>query len=445
MRVCVRWLIALFFCLSALSGLSARAAGERVRVLEVKGAITPAIATYVARGLAEAGKAGDSAALIRLDTPGGLDSAMRDIVQAIEASRRPVIVYVSPQGGRAASAGVFITMAAHVAAMAPNTAIGAASPVASGGEEIKGTMKAKVTNDAAAYIRGIARSRGRNADWAEKAVRQAVSLESSEAVKERVVDLVAPDVPALLDRIDGRTVKVGGQFVALHTRQAQVVALEMGPLERFLQAISDPTIALLFLNLGMLGLFLELSNPGLILPGVIGGICLLLAFYALGTLPINAAGVALIAFAFLLFVAELFVPSFGALAVGGVVSLVLGALMLVSPGTPGFEVSRGAIAGIALLSGCAIAALVTMAVRAQRRRVTTGKAGMVGAIARVRTPLEPEGQVFVNGELWRAVSLEGPVPVGAAVEIRRVEHLTLFVVPTSVNPASLPQEAPSND
>lgn len=445
MRVLVRWLVALLFGLSAFSGLVAAASDERVRVLEVKGAITPAIASYISRGLAQANKAGDEAALIRLDTPGGLDAAMRDIVQAIEASHIPVIVYVSPSGARAASAGAFITMAAHVAAMAPNTAIGAASPVASGGEEIKGTMKAKVTNDAAAYLRGIAKSRGRNAEWAEKAVRQAVSLEASEAVKAHVVDLVAPDVPTLLDRIDGRKVMVGTRAVVLQTRHAREVALEMGRLERFLQFISDPSIALLLLNLGMLGLFLELSNPGLILPGVIGGICLLLAFYALGTLPINAAGVALIAFAFLLFVAELFVPSFGALAIGGIISLVLGAVMLVSPGTPGFEVSRGMIALIALVSGAAIAGLVTMAVKAQRRKVTTGKAGMIGTIAEVRTPLDPEGQVFVHGELWRAVSVEGTVLPGGWVEVRRVENLTLYVVPTSVNPASMPLEASPNN
>ncbi|MNX96772.1 hypothetical protein D3C86_1291110 [compost metagenome] len=219
----------------------------------------------------------------------------------------------------------------------------------------------------------------------------------------------------------------------------------MGRLERFLQAISDPSIALLLLNLGMLGLFLELSNPGLILPGVIGGICLLLAFYALGTLPINAAGVALIAFAFLLFIAELFVPSFGVLAIGGIVSLVLGALMLVTPGTPGFEVSRALIGVIALSCGLVMAGLVTMAVKAQRRKVTTGKAGMIGEIGQVRTELAPEGQVFVHGELWRAVSLEGPVPVGASVEVRGVENLKLYVVPTSVNPASMPLEASSND
>lgn len=444
MRACLRWLIALCFCLSALSGLVAMAAsGDRVRVLEVKGPITPAIAGYVSRGLEAAGKGGDTAALIRLDTPGGLDSAMRDIVQAIEASRLPVIVYVSPPGGRAASAGAFITIASHVAAMAPNTAIGAASPVAGGGEEIKGTMKAKVTNDAAAYIRGIAKSRGRNAEWAEKAVRQAVSLEANEAVKLKVVDLVAPDVPTLLARIDGRKVQVGGQTLVLRTRDAQTVPFDMGALERFLQFISDPSIALLLLNLGMMGLFFELSNPGLILPGVIGGICLLLAFYALGTLPINAAGVALIAFAFLLFVAELFVPSFGALAVGGVISLVLGAMMLVSPGTPGFEVSRGVVAVIALTSGAVMAGLVAMAVKAQRRRVTTGASGMVGLRAEVRTPLAPEGQVYLQGEWWRAVSLSGPIPVGALVEVRRVENLTLYVVPT--DSASLHQETSSHD
>lgn len=431
-------------CLTWLAGSAAWAQAARITELEVRGPITPVVAGYVERGIRAANDQRLAAVLVRLDTPGGLDTAMRDIVQAFEASALPVIVYVTPPGARAASAGAFITMAAHVAAMAPNTAIGAASPVGGGGEEIKGTMKAKVTNDAAAYLRGIATSRGRNAAWAERAVREAVSASAEEAVKLKVVDLVAPDVPTLLDRIDGRKVKIGDRTVILKTADADLRPFEMNGIERFLQSISDPSIALLLLNIGMLGLFFELSNPGLIIPGVVGGICLLLGLFALGTLPINAAGIALIGLAFLLFVAELFVPSFGALAVGGIISLVLGALMLVAPGTPGFEVSRPLIATIAGSTGLLMAALGYMAVRAQRRQATTGREGMIGETGEVRQELNPEGQVFTHGELWRAVSLGGPVPKGAQVRIERVEDLTLYVSPL-IDASPTLQEAPPHD
>lgn len=421
----IRWLLGMI-CAWGLISQPAPAADRRVAILEIQGAITPAIANYVSRGLDQARN--DEAVVLLIDTPGGLDSAMRDIVQRIMASRVPVIAYVSPAGARAASAGVFLVMASHVAAMAPNTAIGAASPVNTGGEDIQGTMKAKVTNDAAAYIRGLARDRQRNAVWAENAVRHAVSASAAEALQLHVVDLLAPDLPTLLDRLDGRGVRVGEQRVILHTRHATLERLELQPLERSLQMLSNPSLALLLLNLGMLGLFFELSNPGLIIPGIVGGICLLLALFALGTLPVNVAGVALIAFAFLLFVAELFLPTFGALAVGGVISLVLGALMLITPGTPGFEVSRWLIATIALATGGLMAGLVTLAVRAQRRPPTTGQEGLVGRRGEARTPLDPEGQVFVHGELWRAISEEGPLPAGAPIQVRRVANLTLHVV-----------------
>jgi len=415
-----------------------RAPVSRIDVFPVRGAITPVIALYLGRSLDQAEKDGATAAVIALDTPGGLDSAMRDIIQHMQASRIPVIVYVSPAGGRAASAGAFITEAADVAAMAPNTAIGAASPVGSGGEDIQGTMKHKVTNDAAAYIRGLATSHHRNADWAERAVRKAVSLNSEEAVKQHVVDLTAPDLPTLLDRIDGRVVPVGGHPVTLHTRHAAVTTLPMTGLEEALQVLSNPSVALVLLNLGMLGLFFELSNPGLILPGIIGGLCLLLGLFSMGMLPVNVAGLALIGFAFLLFIAELFIPTYGGLAVGGIISLVLGALMLIAPGTPGFEVSRPLIATIAGTTGALVALMVTMAVRAQRRQVTTGSEGLVGAIAEARTPLDPEGQVFLKGERWRAVSLDGSVPVGGRVQVRRMDNLTLFVVAVAEQPLGGP-------
>lgn len=425
------WWRAALALLCLLSGLSspAWAADPRITVLDLRGPITPVMAGYVERAVNEANEQERAAIVLVLDTPGGLDSAMRDIVKFTLNSRVPVIGYVSPQGARAASAGMYILMACGVAAMAPETALGAATPVGGGGEEIGGTMKKKVTNDAAAFMRSLAGQRGRNATWAERAVREAVSASATEALKLRVIDLVAPDLPTLLDQVEGQRIKAAGATVQLHTRHAMLDRKGMTQLENLLQTLANPSIALLLLNLGMLGLFFELSNPGLILPGVIGAVFVLLAAFSLGMLPINATGVALIAFAFLCFVAELFVPAFGALAIGGVISLVLGALMLIAPGTPGFEVSRPLIATIALTSGALIAAMVMLAVRAQRSRVSTGSEGLIGAIAEVRVPLDPEGQVFLNGEHWRAISLGGPLAVGAHVRVQAVDHLTLHVVP----------------
>lgn len=411
---------------------AAEPASPTVTVLSLKGAITPVLAGYLARGVDDAERHGAIAVLLEIDTPGGLDSAMREMIQRIESARVPVIAYVYPPGGRAASAGAYLTMASHVAAMAPRTSIGAATPVGSSGQDIEATMRQKVTNDAAAYLRGIAASHGRNADWAEKAVRQAVSATAEEALALHVVELVAPDPMTLLDRLDGRSVRVGAATVTLHTRHARLQPLGLQPMEGFLQQIANPSIAMLLLNLGMLGMFFELSNPGLIVPGVIGGICLLLAVFALGMIPINAAGVALIAFAFLLFIAELFVPAYGALAVGGVISLVLGASMLVAPGMPGFEVSQSLVATMALTFGVLIAGLAFLAVRAQRRRITTGSEGLIGMVGEVRSELAPSGQVFVDGALWRAVTPHPPLTRGTAVRVEAVHGLTLTVVPQPV-------------
>lgn len=426
MRFLFRVSLAMVWLCCSLAA-SAGAAESRITVLEVRGPITPVMASYLGRTVNEANERQRAAIVLELDTPGGLDSAMRDIVRNLLNSRVPVIAYVAPHGARAASAGMYLVMAASVAAMAPETAMGAASPVGSGGEDIGGTMKKKVTNDAAAFMRSLALERGRNAAWAEKAVREAVSASAPEALELHLIDLMAPDLPTLLERIDNSKVKVAGRMVQLHTRHAAIERVSMTHVENWLQTLANPSIALLLLNLGMLGLFFELSNPGLILPGVIGGLCLLVAAFSLGMLPINAVGVGLIAFAFLCFVAELFVPAFGALAVGGVISLVLGACMLIAPGTPGFEVSRGLIATIALASGGLIAWMVALAVRAQRAQPLTGSEGLIGGIAEVRVPLDPEGQVFLNGELWRAVSLSGFIPVGSKVQVQRIEHLKLFV------------------
>lgn len=414
---------------SGASGLSRGTgeAGGTALVLTVKGAINPVSAAYISRGIDEASRKGARLVVLRLDTPGGLDTSMRDIVQKEIASQVPVVVFVWPEGARAASAGLFIAMGAHVAAMAPNTAIGAAHPVAGGGEEIKGHMGKKVENDAAAYIRSLATQRGRNAEWAEKAVRQSVSLSATEALKKDVIEVVAPDVHTLLQRIDGRKVKMTAGPLTLRTASLAIAEYDMTGMERLLYTITDPNIAFILLNLGMLGLFFELSNPGAVLPGIIGGICLLLAFFSLGMLPVNYAGVALILFAFLLFVAELFTPTHGALTIGGVISLVLGGFILMSGSATGLEISRPLILTVALSTGGFFAILVGAALRAQRRRVTTGREDMVGRVARVRRALDPEGQVFVEGEIWQARSLSGPVAVGEDVVIKRVEGLHLLV------------------
>ncbi len=422
------WFLLVGFAVVALvSGAWAQA--PSVAVLEIKGPINPMVASYVDRGLKVAAEQKAGAVVIQLDTPGGLDTAMRDIIQDMISSPVPVIVYVSPQGGRAASAGAFITLAAHVAAMAPNTAIGAAHPVAGGGEEIKGAMADKVTNDAAAYIKGLAKERGRNADWAEKAVRKSVSATADEAKRLGVIDLVAPDLPTLLTQIDGRQVTIGDRKVTLKTQGAATLPLEMTGLERFLYTISDPSIAFILLNLGMLGIFFELSNPGAIFPGILGGICLLMAFFALGMLPVNYVGVALIVLAFIMFVLELFVVSAGALTIGGLIALIFGASMLIDPSTPGIAVSLPVILTMTLATAGLMTGAMIMAIRTRRRKVTTGREELIGAIAEVRSPLDPKGFVFLDGELWSAVSRSGRVDPPSHVTVVAMNGLTLTVEP----------------
>ncbi len=437
MKRLFNWLLLVGVALAAVAP-SAWAQAPMVAVMEIKGAINPMVARYVDRGLRDAAVQKADAVVIQLDTPGGLDTAMREIIQDMIGSPVPVIVYVSPQGGRAASAGAFITLAAHVAAMAPNTAIGAAHPVAGGGEEITGPMADKVTNDAAAYIKGLAKERGRNAEWAEKAVRQSVSATAAEAKRMGVIDLVASDLDTLLDQVHGRKIKLSNRTVTLETRGATTLPLGMTTLERFLYTISDPSIAFILLNLGMLGIFFELSNPGAIFPGILGGICLLLAFFSLGMLPVNYVGVALIILAFIMFVLEIFVASAGALAIGGLIALVFGASMLIDPSTPGIAISLPVILTVTLSTAGMMAGAMVMAIRARRRKVTTGREELIGAIAEVRTPLDPKGYVFLEGELWSAVSRGGRVEPFYHVRVVAVDGLTLTVEPLP----QLSQESP---
>ena len=410
-----------------LSTAGPAASAAPVSLIEMDSAITPVTVRLLAAAIERAQADGAQALIVQLNTPGGLERSMRSMVQSILGSPIPVIVYVAPTGARAASAGVFITMAAHVAAMAPATNIGAAHPVAIGGGADKEMIK-KVENDAAAFARTIATERGRNAEWAEKAVRSSVSATEREAVKLKVVDLVAASVPDLLAKIDGRVVKTPRGPVTLATKDAPVKIIEVRFRDRFLALISDPNVAYLLMMAGMLGIFFELSNPGAILPGVIGGICLILAFYAFQSLPVNWAGLLLILFGVVLLIAEIKVVSHGVLAIGGVIAMLLGSLMLYdTPDTTGIRLSWWVMFPTVGTTAALVFFAVSMGIRALYRPSVTGQAAMVGRVAVARTALAPEGQVMIDGELWRAVSRDGAVAAGEPVRVEAVDGLTLEV------------------
>jgi membrane-bound serine protease (ClpP class) len=410
------------------------AADQPVASIEMDGAITPVTVRLLTMAVGRAQSEGAQALIVQLNTPGGLERSMRSMVQTILGSPIPVIVYVAPTGGRAASAGVFITMSAHVAAMAPATNIGAAHPVAVGGSMDK-EMSKKVENDAAAFARSIATERGRNAEWAEKAVRSSVSATEREAVKLKVVDLVAESVPDLLAKIDGRIVKTPKGPVTLATKGAAVRVIEVRFRDRFLALISDPNIAYLLMMAGMLGIFFELSNPGSILPGVIGGISLILAFFAFQSLPVNWAGLLLILFGLVLLIAEIKVVSHGVLAIGGVVAMVLGSLMLYDvPEARGIRLSWLVIIPTVGTTAGLVFFAVTMGVRALYRPSVTGSSAMVGRIGVTRTALGPEGHVLIDGELWRAVSPDGRIEAGETVQVTAIDGLTVKVARSAQRP-----------
>lgn len=419
-------LVSLLFAF--LLAVRTEAATTSVAVLRIDGTINPVVAGYVKRGIERAEQSKAIACVIEMDTPGGLDTAMRDIVQSILNARVPVIVYVSPSGARAASAGTFITLAAHVAAMAPNTVIGAATPVDLGGGQISEDLRQKIINDAAAYIRTLAESRGRNADWAEKAVREGVSATEQEALQLKVIDVVAANLDSLLSQLDGRQVTLlDGTQVTLLTKGATVSTIKMSTIEDFLHTISDPNIAYILLSLALLGITAEIFSPGLIFPGIIGAICAILAFYSLGQLPVNWAGVLLIILAFGLFIAELFTPGIGLLAAGGIVSLILGALILFTGGSPVFRISPWLIAVTTIGIAALFIFVISRVVQAHRRQATTGKEELIGKTATARTVLGPEGLVFYKGELWTAISDKGRVEPGEEVLITKVDGLKLHV------------------
>jgi membrane-bound serine protease (ClpP class) len=401
-------------------------AARPVSVIDIDGAITPITVRLLAAAIERAQADGSQALVVQLNTPGGLERSMRSMVQSILNSEIPIVVYVAPTGARAASAGVFLTMAAHVAAMAPATNMGAAHPVAVGGQMDKEMLK-KVENDAAAFARTLATERGRNAEWMEKAVRSSVSVTEREALKLKVIDLIADSLPDLLEKIDGRVVKTKRGAMTLETKNAPVKVIDIRFRDRFLALITDPNIAYILMMVGMLGIFFELSNPGVVLPGVIGGISLILAFFAFQSLPINWAGLLLILFGVALLIAEIKIASHGVLTIGGVVSMVLGSFMLYEAPEAGFRVSWAVILPTVGASAGLVVWAVSAGLRAMMRPPTTGAAGMIGQRAVVRAALDPEGQVQLDGELWRAVAEDAPVPAGETVRVTGVDGLTLRV------------------
>jgi len=402
------------------------ASPDEVYVARVEGIIAPSLAEFFVSAIRKAEDGGAHAIIFELDTPGGLDTSMRIIIKEILRSPAPVIIYVSPSGARAASAGAFITIAAHVAAMAPGTNIGAAHPVQMGGGEADEEMNRKVENDAAAYIRGLAERRGRNATWAEDAVRKSVSATATEALRLKVIDVVAENRADLLAKIDGRTVETGAGKITLKTKTAKIVEVEMGLRDKVLSVISNPTIAYILLILGMAGLYFELSTPGAILPGVLGGICLILAFYAFQTLPINYAGLLLIILGVILFIAEVMVVSHGILTIGGIAAMILGSLMLIDSPAPFLQISLSAILGVTAATTAFFVFAIGAVFRAHRRQPATGREGLVGQAGVARTRLNPDGLIFIRGEIWNATCAEGVEP-GEQVQVTAVAGLKLKV------------------
>jgi membrane-bound serine protease (ClpP class) len=421
-------LLRLVFCLLFLGWNMAEAGAAEVIVATYEGIINPVAAEYLHDAMASAESTGAAALIVKLDTPGGLDTSMRLIVKNITASTVPVVMFVAPSGGRAASAGVFLTMAAHVAAMAPGTNMGAAHPVAMGGGEMDTTMKEKVENDAVAYIKSLAQQRGRNVAWAEDAVRKSASVTEQEALKLQLIDIIADDVPALLKQLHGRKVTVSTGPTILTTDGIPVRAFPMGLRLELLQALSDPNIAYLLMTIGTVGILAELYNPGAILPGIVGAISVILAFYSLQSLPINYAGVLLLILGIIFFVLEASVASYGLLALGGIASMLFGSLMLIKSDAEFFQLSWAVIIPVILTTAAVSLFLVGMGVRAMRRAPETGSEGMVGLIGIAKTSLTPHGQLAIHGELWEAIS-DIPAESGTSAKVLRVEGLTLYVTP----------------
>lgn len=435
-RISIRFAVLLLSITAVIIGLSGISRGtslkdalpvspKTVHVLKLDAAITPVVAEYIEKAIDRAAATNAEALIIQLNTPGGRVDSMQQIVMKMLSANVPIVVYVAPQGGRAASAGVFITLAANIAAMAPSTHIGAAHPVTMVGSLDK-IHEEKLVNDLAAMVRGLAEKHGKNAAWAEEAVRKSVSITETEALKLKVIDLVAQDIPSLLKAIHGKTVELVLGKKVLDTENAQIQETTMGFRFKLLDLISDPNIAYILLILGFYGLYFELSNPGAIFPGVAGAISLILAFYALSNLPINYAGLMLIILAIGLFIAEAFITSHGVLGIGGTIAMAIGSVMLIDSPSPYLRISWAVIVPVVALSTLLFIITVSLAVRVQREKADTGKEGMLGLEGEAKTDIHDQGQVFVRGEYWNAWSDE-PIKQGARVKVVSIEGLKLKV------------------
>ena len=423
-------ILALALCAGPISSITAEPAsssGVDIYVLTVSSAISPAVAEFVKKGLSTAEAAQAACFIIRLDTPGGLAESMRRIVMDILASRIPVVVYVSPPGARAASAGVMMTMAADIAAMAPGTNIGAAHPVGIGGKEGNDTMTKKITNDMVAHARSVAETKGRNADWVERAVRESVAATETEALDNKIIDLIARDMDDLINQINGQEVKGKGKLIL---DGAQRIPIREGLRTKILKTISDPNIAYILMMIGLAGLYFELSHPGAIFPGVIGGISLVLAFFALQTLPVNYAGILLIVLAIIFFVMEMKLTSYGLLSVAGIVSLLMGSLMLFETREVAMQVSWQVLLPTLGLISVFFVVAAALVFRAQKSKARTGAAGLIGEIGVVAQKIDPQGKVYVHGELWQARA-DVPLNEGQKVRITAVHNLVVDVEPLS--------------